>query len=543
MRSTATDDRHGRRSTASRRLAAVSIALLAVPLMGADCALDGLAESLGKACSEDLRVTTTDEDQDPGQPDAFFVCLPDACTLRDAIATANACGGAHDIVLPAAIYALSEPDRSSLVTPGASLAHDAEYGPVALPVITADIRIDAEGGDAGIARGEDTPAFRIFHVAEGGKLTLRSVTLVRGLTPNDGSGTRRQDGGAVLNQGFLTLEESRIGLSEAFRYGGGVANYGVLRSTGSIFLANRVDVPDWALPGSGGGALFNAHGAHATLEEDQLYRNLAGTSGHGGAIVNEGDLEISQSVLAENRAAASGGAIHTDGGNVRVAHSALAWNGTGGVGGALSAGTYTGSLSIQASTLSANYADDGSAIHYAGWGELSIDDSTIVYNEAPDGAALYLGDGTGRVTNSIIANAPTLIGTPAGWSGSIDCVMDGGAQEFSGLGIDSDGSCAPHYLTADPQLRPLADNGGATPTHALNWGSPALDGGFYCRTFDQRFEGRPRDGDGDGTATCDIGAFESQPGEIEQAPGVPFDIETWLLRTDGEREVVHLPSE
>jgi hypothetical protein len=64
----------------------------------------------------------------------------------------------------------------------------------------------------------------------------------------------------------------------------------------------------------------------------------------------------------------------------------------------------------------------------------------------------------------------------------------------------------------DPLLGPLADNGGPTPTHALLAGSPALDAltGF-CPATDQRGFARPYDGDGDETATCDIGAYETAP--------------------------------
>lgn len=78
----------------------------------------------------------------------------------------------------------------------------------------------------------------------------------------------------------------------------------------------------------------------------------------------------------------------------------------------------------------------------------------------------------------------------------------------------------------DPLLGPLADNGGPTETHALLDDSPAIDMGnmmgsvvegaiidvdpatFACEDTDQRGTARPQDGDLDGTATCDIGAFE-----------------------------------
>src|SRR5439155_6274327 len=67
---------------------------------------------------------------------------------------------------------------------------------------------------------------------------------------------------------------------------------------------------------------------------------------------------------------------------------------------------------------------------------------------------------------------------------------------------------------ADPLLGPLQDNGGATQTHALLAGSPAIDAGDNngCPGTDQRGIARPVDANSDGVAICDIGAFEAPAG-------------------------------
>ena len=66
----------------------------------------------------------------------------------------------------------------------------------------------------------------------------------------------------------------------------------------------------------------------------------------------------------------------------------------------------------------------------------------------------------------------------------------------------------------NPLLKPLADNGGTTPTHALLVSSPALDKGFsFGATTDQRGQPRPIDNPSvfpaPGGDNSDIGAFEA----------------------------------
>ena len=72
-----------------------------------------------------------------------------------------------------------------------------------------------------------------------------------------------------------------------------------------------------------------------------------------------------------------------------------------------------------------------------------------------------------------------------------------------GWNISDDDTCGAPFeiIIADPQLGPLADNGGPTMTHALLAGSPAINAGTNCTIgVDQRYVARD--------AQCDLGAFE-----------------------------------
>jgi len=73
--------------------------------------------------------------------------------------------------------------------------------------------------------------------------------------------------------------------------------------------------------------------------------------------------------------------------------------------------------------------------------------------------------------------------------------------------IETSEGCTGVEISADPNLGPLQDNGGPTPTHALQTGSPAVDAGFNrCLATDQRGVGRPQG------PRCDTGAFELETG-------------------------------
>src|SRR5207247_382794 len=150
------------------------------------------------------------------------------------------------------------------------------------------------------------------------------------------------------------------------------------------------------------------------------------------------------------------------------------------------------------STFGANNAFNGGGIFNDG--PLTVANSSFSANGASgSGGAIYqAGFGATTLKNTIVANS-TSGGNCAGGIG------DGG-HNLRWPGTDS--SCVGTF--GDPQLGPLANNGGPTWTMALGAGSAAIDAGddAVCaaapvNNLDQRGKLRTQG------AHCDSGAFEA----------------------------------
>jgi hypothetical protein len=146
--------------------------------------------------------------------------------------------------------------------------------------------------------------------------------------------------------------------------------------------------------------------------------------------------------------------------------------------------------------MNQNTAEEGGGV--CNGGVVTIANTTINEN-----VALFSGGGihnTGIMnwSNSLITNSP------AGG----DC-YNIGTIPSNNNNLVEDGSCSAVFY-GDPFLGPLQDNGGSPWTQALLDASPAVDAGenASCLMTDQRGIKRPQDGNGDGSAVCDIGAFE-----------------------------------
>ncbi|WP_287324477.1 right-handed parallel beta-helix repeat-containing protein [Okeania sp. SIO1F9] len=305
------------------------------------------------------------------------------------------------------------------------------------------------------------------------------------------------DGGGVsIRNGQLNVVDSTIsgnkvtgGLSD----GGGIYGwYSDITVTNSTISGNTLE--GTAL-GSGGG-IYNRHGnttiANSTIANNStLMTSEFGSADGGGIFSRNGDLEITNSTVSGNSAVGldrtDGGGVYSKNGNLTVANSTISYNSTAG-----------------------NSADGGGI--FSSSGIATITNSTIYGNSADGRGGGLFSEGRTNLTNTIIAN-----------STGRDAVLKTSKIDTNVNNLIEDGHYNP-FLSGDPGLGPLQNNGGSTETHALLSDSIAIDagdnGGATGLTFDQRGQEFDRIVNG----TVDIGAYEvqePQPPAPEPQPPAP----------------------
>jgi CSLREA domain-containing protein len=410
------------------------------------CSLLMAVTALLMACTYTVDSTADAPDANPGDficaravPQGGFTTGDDAglCTLRAAIMEANATVVPDRVEVPAGLYRL------------------------ALPTL------------------------------EGTELVISSDVLIRGA----GSGSTIIDGGGegcTLNPGewrpVIRITSGTVGLVYLTIQNGN--ENGLRIEGGTIEIADSVVRENFS-PTYQGGAINVSEGASLTVRRSSLVDNC-NFGGYGGAIYNDGSLFVYDSLVADNNATVSSGAI--------LSH---------------------GVMHLRNTTVSGNYVTAPELDGTGGidqWGVGTLNNVTIAYNAGgvtSDGiGGLNTGsDDSTTLRNSIIAY------NEGGGSGANDCAGALGSTSAYNLVSDSagcefEGSTASFLLDIDPLLAALADNGGPTLTHALPVGSPAREaaspsepgGGAAdaCEAYDQRGVPRPQ-----GAGVCDMGAFEA----------------------------------
>jgi CSLREA domain-containing protein len=301
----------------------------------------------------------------------------------------------------------------------------------------------------------------------------------------------------------------------------GAASAGDLDIQGDLVLVGD-GVSRTVIDGGGIDRIFFVAGGSTMEIRDVTLRN-GRSQGAGGAIRNEGDLTIVRGLITGNSSVAGaggagfGGAILTDGdgSTLTMTDSTLSNNTAQGGGGAIAIG---GRVTLENVTVSGNrsLADFGGGLYVFSDARAFLNNVTIANNTAAMQGGGIFAENTAfigfapRVTNSIIAGNTAPVGPDC--SGSLDSNFDlvGNGSACNGPSASKHDLVGTQATPINPLLGALMFNGGATPTHALNAGSPAINAGSpaasgndACEATDQRGAARPAGG------RCDIGAFEA----------------------------------
>ncbi len=180
-------------------------------------------------------------------------------------------------------------------------------------------------------------AARVFEISPGRTVVLSGLALI------DGNAGAAESGGAVSNNGTLTVSDSTFAGNTADMSGGAIYN-----NSGSTLTVERTAFRSNTAGSSGAGI---ANFGSATVTAGSFFTN---TAGNGGAIQNIGDLTVNDSTFSGNTATVSGGGAiyNANGMTLALTHSTLSAN-SGPYGGAIFS---YGPATLTANVLSANTA-------------------------------------------------------------------------------------------------------------------------------------------------------------------------------------------
>ncbi|MCA9892047.1 MAG: right-handed parallel beta-helix repeat-containing protein [Anaerolineae bacterium] len=422
----------------------------------------------------DLYVNTTDEE-------VIGTCGVLHCSIREAILVANQF---ENVIVnihlqPDAIYEFTT----------YHLDHDPDGFPIydlALPQISADVVIKGNGATLQRSYAPGTPNFRfIYHNGNGlgdigsdfTSLTVENLTFRNGLVWQSGGAiTGReiyvnncnfedniaQNGGAIFASRELVVDRSRflhnaasdhLGPSRYVSYGGAISSRGI-----STWISNSIFEENYA---EWSGGAIDIEDNIAILENNLFVRNEANFQGTALYMFHSDYSRIIQNTFVNNFTSVvptdsvfAGTIVLDRTDSVEIIHNTIAVE-----------GAYAISLfGSEAATLFGNImAGDGALCFDNQSNDGTISNHSIGFNVSPSSACL----------NRNLTNGDVL---------------------------------------AEPLLGQLRYTGGPTSILPLGVASPALDLIPISQCVlqkDQRGIDRPIDGDGDGIAACDAGAFES----------------------------------
>ena len=364
---------------------------------------------------------------------------------------------------------------------------------------TRNITIDAGGNS------------RVFRIDDGDSINESSVT-INGLRITGGLATGfrlENNGGGIYNREFLNLTHATVSGNAANGFGGGILN----RSGGKLEITDSIISDNSASAGGGissdGSPPYRGGNTENTKVTTTLTNSIVtgNTSSVGSGVFSRyGNTQIINSTIANNLAFRNGGGVYNNYGTVEIINSTISGNSTDNRGGGVFNDRF-GTVEITQSTISDNSASDGGGF-FNNFRSVTFSNSLIAGNTATNsGNEIFNATSTSGSSGIVNANANNLFGDSSQTDAEAFSNFAPGNNDINATS-DSIG------IALNDILEPiLTNNSGSTPTHALVPGSPAVDAGSnpLDLTTDQRGFNREFDGDQDGTATADIGAFELQP--------------------------------
>jgi hypothetical protein len=294
---------------------------------------------------------------------------------------------------------------------------------------------------------------RVFDVRQNGTLILTSLRVTGGL-PRSAFAGGEGGGARVMDGASLSLNRVLVDGNQAVSIGGGIAGH-----TGSSI----------------------------SLVESTIDRNQAGGDA-GGISIKDGQFTMDNSTVSRNVAARDGGGIlYTTGRYLLIRNSTISSNTPGGRGGGLF-------ISMRQVATALIYQVEYATIAYNAINPIVSGSGANIFYEAAPNAPEW------TIWGSIVTN------------GSRGGICGGKPPKSLGFNIQDANLCgfnAPGDILGNPAIGPLRVDNSLTEVHPLQRSSLAVDAIRDCRGgTDQRSVSRPKDGNGDGTMGCDIGAYE-----------------------------------
>jgi hypothetical protein len=379
-------------------------------------------------------------------------------------------------------------------------------------LIKKDLSIDADSLPDGI-RISGGNAVRVFEIL-GSTVSLNNLTIIDGLATTAAYTQFLSEGGGIriADSANVTMTGGAVRRCVSEGNGGGVGMYypATLIAEGVEFTGNESTNSN-----GGGGGVSTGPSTTVTLRKCLISGNSASQDTGGGCYVGTiARLEVNGCTLANNTSKDTGGALYQSGNSY---------------------------LDLLNTTISGNEAGvgasgniPGGALYTSVLASGSIRHCTIANNKQRSGAGIEFSDSA----SSSFTISHTILSGNSNPNTVLNLIGHGSASSL-GYNLTDDASVGTLPNSTDLVSRtafiaPLGNYGGPLETHALLAISPAIDAGdpFIADApgKDARRFARIADGDRDGTARIDIGAFEAKR---------PFVVSHNLdeMNNDGERSL------